>query len=149
MSITIRVSKKNSNVPLNKKRLDKLIRNVCRHYQVSKAVIEIEIVSDSIIRRINKKYLKKNRITDCISFDLSGESKTKLFLIIANAQRAANEAKKRQTKAEAELMLYVLHGLLHNLGFDDATKQDAALMHKTEDDFLHKIGYGLVYNTRK
>jgi probable rRNA maturation factor len=149
MSITICVSKKNSKVSLDKKRLGKLITRACKKYKVTSAVIEIEIVKDSQIRKISKKYLKKDHATDCISFDLTDERKTKHFLIIANAKRAVKVAKKRRTNTEAELLLYILHGLLHNLGLNDATKKDAAIMHKTEDDFLSKIGLGLVYNSGK
>lgn len=146
MSIEIRL-KKIPNVRLNNKRLTALLRSVCRHFRIKNAVIEIEIANNSRIRQINRKYLKKNRTTDCISFDLSEKTGKKLFLIIVNAQIAARQARKRRHRQEAELFLYTLHGLLHNLGFDDSTKQAAALMHKTEDKFLHKIGLGLVYNS--
>ena len=149
MSITIRVNKNNSSIRLNMKKLQKLTRTVCRHFKVKRTVVEIEIVGDYQIRKMNRKYLKKNRITDCISFDLTGKSKTNLYLIVVNAQRAAREAIKRQQPKEAELLLYILHGLLHNLGFDDRKKRDAALMHKTEDAFLQQIGCGLVYNSGK
>ncbi len=149
MSITICVNKKNSRVPLNKKKLGKLIKIVCKKYKIKNAHIEIDIVNDLQIRRLSRKYLKKDHVTDCISFDLSDDRKTKFFLVIANAQRAAKIAKKMRTNSEAELLLYILHGLLHSLGFDDTAKKDAELMHKTEDDFLSKIGLGLVYNSSK
>jgi probable rRNA maturation factor len=166
MSITIQVNRiptcRDAKIPLNLNRLRKLISQVCRHFRVRRAVIEIEIVGDSEIRRMNRKYLKSSRITDCISFDLtegsgatvrprsfgSREQATKHYQIVVNAEKAAREAKKRRHRQEAELVLYVLHGLLHNLGFDDKRQTDANIMHKTEDSFLQQFDYGLVYNNR-
>ena len=93
-------------------RLRKLIKKVCRHFQVRSAVIEIEIVGDSQIRKLNRKFLISSRTTDCISFDLTeGNGATvrprsfgsreqgraeKLYQIVVNAQKAGREAKKRR-----------------------------------------------------
>ncbi len=148
MSIKVFVVKKNSAVSLNQKKLQKLIISVCRNFKIKKAVIEIEVLGNSDIKKMNKKFFNKNRSTDCISFDLSDRNE-KLFLIAVNAQMADRVARKRKNIPESELLLYILHGLLHNLGFDDSTKKTAALMHRTEDKFLHKIGLGLVYYSGK
>ncbi len=48
----------------------------------------------------------------------------------------------------AELALYVTHGLLHQLGFDDATPEQAQKMHQAEDEILQHMGFGVVYNSR-
>ncbi len=44
------------------------------------------------------------------------------------------------------MALYITHGLLHNLGFDDADPEQARRMHAAEDEILQDFGYGLVYN---
>ena len=150
MGITIQVNKNFTNISFNSKRLHKLIKEVCRHFQVRNAVIEIEMVGDSAIRELNIKFLGNRRTTDCISFDLTENNSTaKLYQIAVNAQKARREAKKRNHSHQAELALYVLHGLLHNLGFDDKIDKNADTMHKTEDRFLQEAGYGLVYNNRQ
>ena len=70
----------------------------------------------------------------------------KVFDIAVNAEMAQRQAQVAGHSAESELALYFLHGLLHNLGFDDATNEQASKMHKTEDEILEKFGYGVVYN---
>ena len=62
---------------------------------------------------------------------------------------AHRQARLRGHNAQAELALYILHGLLHNLGFDDVTAAKAAKMHKAEDDILKKFGFGVVYAAEK
>jgi rRNA maturation RNase YbeY len=69
----------------------------------------------------------------------------KSFDIIVNAQKAVSEAKKRGHSPQAELALYITHGLLHNLGFDDLTAKKAKLMHRLEDEILQQQGFGRVY----
>jgi probable rRNA maturation factor len=84
-----------------------------------------------------------------LSFDLSDErSRTaaKTFELVVNGERAAKEASARGHSTEAEMALYIVHGLLHNFGFDDSTKVKAKKMHETEDEILREFGYGLIYN---
>ncbi len=58
---------------------------------------------------------------------------------------AVREAVLRSHSSKAELALYVTHGLLHNVGFDDSTKEKAKKMHDAEDEILQQLGYGSVY----
>ena len=135
--------------------LEKLVKDICLEFskkQIKKTLYEIniQIIGDSEIKKINKKFLNKNTVTDCISFDLSDNSTSiKSFDLAVNAQKAVKEAKKRGHSIHAELALYITHGLLHNFGFNDAKPQDAEKMHNTEDKILNEHSFGLVYNSIK
>jgi probable rRNA maturation factor len=65
---------------------------------------------------------------------------------VVNAEMANRQAAKRGHSPEAELALYITHGLLHNLGFDDLSSEDAKKMHETEDAMLQQLGFGIIYN---
>ena len=134
-------------------RLRELVATVCNRfaedtdgstsYQVS-----IGIVGDAEIRELNARFLDRKTTTDCLSFDLSDTgAESKAFELIVNGEMAVRQAASRGHSSEAELALYVTHGLLHNLGFDDSTESLARTMHETEDDILQQLGYGFVYNT--
>jgi probable rRNA maturation factor len=113
------------------------------------AEISIGIVDDAEMRRLNRKHLNRRGTTDCLSFDLSDQAdsqESRVFDIIVNGELAIREAARRGHAAEAELALYVAHGLLHQLGFDDATVRQADRMHRMEDEILRDLGYGSVYN---
>lgn len=126
-----------------------LVRAVCRRFDVRDASVSIAIVDDAGIEELNRRFLNHSGTTDCLSFDLSDETagQGKVFEVIVNGELAMREARHRGHSAEAELALYIAHGLLHNLGFDDATAAQAAEMHRLEDEILQHSGYGLVYNT--
>ncbi len=69
--------------------------------------------------------------------------------IIVSADTAAREAHGRGHSFEAELALYVVHGTLHLLGYDDHDQEAADRMHEIEDEILTKLGVGAVYGTNR
>ncbi|MHC4617601.1 MAG: rRNA maturation RNase YbeY [Planctomycetota bacterium] len=136
-------------------KLKNLVTDVCKRFDLSKAAVSIAIVGDAEIRRINRRFLNRDRSTDCLSFDLSDEQppgkpdekSAKSFEVVVNGEMAVREAQLRGHSSGAELALYITHGLLHNLGFDDSTPNRAKKMHEAEDEILQQHGYGLVYYT--
>ena len=130
-----------------RQKFNKLVKFICGRFGVSIAVINISITDNRQIRAFNKKFHHRNAVTDCLSFDLSHPAdKCKTFDIIVNAQKAKSEAKKRGHPPQAELALYITHGLLHNLGFNDHSAKQAKLMHQTEDEILQKQDFGKVHD---
>ena len=96
---------------------------------------------------INQRFLDRTTATDVISFDLSdADDDCRTFDIVVNADQASRQANERQHSKQAELALYITHGMLHNLGFDDLNPEQAKKMHETEDKILQQHGFGLVYN---
>jgi probable rRNA maturation factor len=157
-TIAIRIAEDFGNIKISAPKLKKLIKAVRNQFGGSETPdarfqISLAIVDDAHIRKLNSRFLGHNVTTDCLSFDLSdrnaaetGASASRVLEIVVNGQMAARQAERRGHSTEAELALYVTHGLLHQLGFDDATKKTARKMHQTEDDILQQLGYGPVYN---
>ena len=148
--ITVEVNQHFAGAPADPSKLRTLVRAICKRLGVSRAVVSVGVVDDAEMRRLNAKFLHRRGNTDCLSFDLSdatGPDGPRAFDLIVNGELAVREAARREHAAEAELALYVAHGLLHQLGFDDATAEQAARMHRMEDEILQNSGYGSVYDT--
>ncbi len=160
-NIVVQVAKNFKNIDISLPKLKKLVRVICSRFPVpggSKIMVSIAIVGDTQMRKINKQFLNRNRTSDCLSFDLSDgrpprlatarqqRGSPRIFELVVNGEMAVREAGLRGHSSEAELALYVTHGLLHNVGFDDSTKEKAKKMHNAEDKILQRLGYGLVYN---
>jgi probable rRNA maturation factor len=148
--ITVRITKHYRAVPVETARLRTLVKAVCERFEVREAVVSIGIVNDAEMAQFNMRFLRHEGTTDCLSFDLSDSARpedARLFDLIVNGELAAREAVRRGHGADAELALYVTHGLLHNLGFNDTTAAQAKRMHRMEDEILKHLGYGLVYNS--
>lgn len=147
--ITVHIARNFKKIKLRPPELRKLVKFVCNRFKLSKATVSIAIVDDVQIRKLNNRFLMSKSATDCLSFDLSDDElprSPKSLELIINGQMALRQAKLRGHSSEAELALYITHGLLHQLGFDDSTPSRARKMHNTEDEILQELGYGLVYN---
>ncbi|MCL5282341.1 MAG: rRNA maturation RNase YbeY [Planctomycetes bacterium] len=150
--ITVQITNHVEKLPADVPPLSKGRRAVCRQFGISEARISIGIVDDAEIAALNRRFLHHDGTTDCLSFDLSDETEPrgrKVFDLIVNGALALREATQRGHEAQAELALYITHGLLHDLGFEDATERQARRMHRTEDEILQHLGYGLVYHHRR
>jgi probable rRNA maturation factor len=147
----VQITKNFRNIDAHQFKLKKLVKAVCSRFKLSKATVSIAIVGSAQIRKINQRFLNRVTTTDCLSFNLSDSRKnsTKSFELVVNGEMAVRQAKLRGHSSEAELALYITHGLLHNLGFNDSTGKQAEKMHNTEDQILQKLGYGPIYNTAK
>lgn len=151
--IVIALMKNFNGIDISTLKMNKLTKAVCNRFtqdepQDTRYEISITIVDDDKIRQVNREFFDSNALTDCISFDLSDNGdKLKIFDLVVNGQMAVRQANQRGHSSEAELALYITHGLLHNLGFDDSTKSQARKMHETEDEILQEFGYGIVYNS--
>ena len=147
--IIVHIARDFKDIEVRLPELRKLVKAICNRFKLSKATVSIAIVDDAQILELNKQFLNSKSATDCLSFDLSddkGPQSPKLFELSVNGEMAVREANLRGHSSEAELALYITHGLLHHLGFDDSTESQARKMHDMEDEILQQFGYGLVYN---
>jgi probable rRNA maturation factor len=102
--------------------------------KLGSAVSDLSVVflGEKRIRLINKKYLGHDYVTDVLTFDL-GQGCAEI--IICPKVAAAN-AISHKTSTEKEIILYVIHGILHLKGFDDHTPKDILQMRKMENELL-------------
>jgi probable rRNA maturation factor len=95
----------------------------------------ISIVDDATIHRLNVEYLQHDWPTDVISFafetgpQLSGE-------IIASWDTAQRMSQLAGWSVTDELVLYVLHGMLHLAGMDDQDRGSRERMRLAEKEYL-------------
>ncbi len=131
---------------LETNQIELAVEKICGDFKADRTQVNIKIVGDAEIKKINQKFLNEDKITDVISFDLTDDAQQgRIFDIVVNAELAQRQAQNRNHRPQAELMLYIVHGLLHNFGFDDTTASEAAVMHKQEDDILEQLGFGRVF----
>ena len=111
---TIKNLQKKIPLPINK--INKILNKINKILDL-KSDYCIVIVDKNSIRRINKKYLKRNSYTDVISFGY--EEKDYLGDMFVCAEIAKSNAPIYKTSFLNELILYITHGILHLIGFND------------------------------
>ena len=97
--------------------------------------LSVVLLPGRTIRRINRAYLGHDHVTDIITFDLRAGRVFEGELLICPAEAARN-ARLFGEPFEREVLRYVAHGILHLLGYDDATGRQRALMRREEDKLL-------------
>lgn len=130
--------------PIDKYRIKKLVAGVLKAEKEGKnAELSIVFLDNKRIKGINRTFLGHNYATDVLSFPYH-ESSLKNNItgeIIISVEMAAKLAQKRGYSVEGEIALYLIHGLLHLLGYDDKQKRDAKKMHQREGELLLDLGY--------
>jgi probable rRNA maturation factor len=80
--------------------------------------INVRISNDKEIKKLNKKYLKRDYVTDVLSFEMKEKQEDgSLYLgeIIVNKDEAKRQAPKYDNDFEHEIAELVAHGVLHLL----------------------------------
>jgi probable rRNA maturation factor len=76
----------------------------------------VAIVSDARVRALNRKFRKKDKATDVLSFP--AEEPGQLGDVVISSGVAARQARAAGHSLATELRVLALHGLLHLLGYD-------------------------------
>jgi probable rRNA maturation factor len=128
-------------IPVYPKRIKKAILSALSSEGIKRSgEITVSFVSDAKIKHINSHYLRKNQVTDVISFDLSEKHASNRLCadIVISAPQAARNARAFKTNLAHELTLYALHGALHLFGYDDRNQKDRLIMQKKQEELLKK-----------
>jgi probable rRNA maturation factor len=110
--------------------------------------IRIQLVDDVRMQAAHLEWMEDPTTTDVLTFDMrevsEGPLDTDLIVCVDEARR---QAVAHGHELKEELLLYIVHGALHCLGYDDATQEEAQLMHAEEDRLLAAIGIGAVFGS--
>jgi len=114
---------------------------VLRAEAVSRAHVSIALIDDRRIEVLNRRYLNHQGPTDVISFPLSEPEEPELVgQLVISAEPAAREAGRLGVDPTDELLLYIVHGALHLVGYDDQSDADRARMRRLERRHLEALG---------
>ncbi|MBF0504329.1 MAG: rRNA maturation RNase YbeY [Candidatus Omnitrophica bacterium] len=132
MEINIKNLQKKISIPETKIR--RALSSALSKFKCPSGSLSIVFVGVRRMRTINKKYLGHDYVTDVLSFELSKG----LGEIIICPRMASANADFYKTSTEKEIILYVIHGLLHLQGFDDHNPKDTIQMRSMENMLLGK-----------
>jgi probable rRNA maturation factor len=138
--IEIEVNNSQSVCPLEVERLEHAVRAILAEEQVEAGVLSLAIVDDLSIHALNRRYLQHDYPTDVLSFVLEQRPGYLEGEVIVSAERAAALAPGLGWSAADELLLYVTHGVLHLVGYDDHSSVERQRMRARERHHLARFG---------
>jgi probable rRNA maturation factor len=100
--------------------------------------VDVLVVDDAEIRRLNARHRGVARRTDVLAFPLEapGVAVPLVGQIVISAETASRQARRLEVPLATELDLLVTHGVLHLVGYDDRDPVEAAFMHGREREIL-------------
>jgi len=95
--------------------------------------VSVAFVSDQEMRTLNRRWRKKNRTTDVLSFAPPALPTIRTGEhhwgdIVVSPVTVRGEARRRSIEFREEVLRVIAHGMLHLFGFDHATESDEAEM---------------------
>jgi len=125
-------------VPIHASRLARAVVRALTALGRPGGTVDVAIVDDAEIRRMNAQYRGIGRRTDVLAFPLEASDAAGQLLgqIVVSADTARRQARRLGVPLALELDLLVTHGTLHLVGYDDRDPIEADLMHRRERDIL-------------
>ncbi|HLF17381.1 MAG TPA: rRNA maturation RNase YbeY [Candidatus Omnitrophota bacterium] len=127
-------------IRLNLPKIRQIARTIIRRKGIAQATLTVVFVTATKIRALNRKFLKRTYTTDVLAFDLGTSRKCLAGDVIISVDAASANAKTYGTGVSQELALYLVHGILHLLGYDDHRKKDIVRMRREEKKLMAFIG---------
>jgi probable rRNA maturation factor len=116
-------------------------RTVLEDSHFNSAQLSLAVVDDTTIHDLNRRHLNHDWPTDVLSFVLEDHAGHLEGEVIISADTAATAAAEVGWPAAAEQLLYVIHGVLHLVGYRDKTDSDAQQMRAAEREILSRFGF--------
>jgi len=132
--------------------LRRVVKEVLKGEKIKKEVeLSIALIGPNRMRKLNKKYRGKNRVTDVLAFPESEILFEKFKIgplkkirglgeIVICLREVKKNSKRFSTTFEKELANVLIHGLLHLLGYThEENEQEAKKMQEKQQYYLSKI----------
>ena len=130
---------------LNSRKLRKAAQRILAELGCPDAELSIAFMDDLQIRELNRQFLRRDRPTNVLAFPMKeGEFGTlaprllgDLAISVETAERQSNRF---GLKGEGMILLLMIHGILHLLGYDhERSKKEARQMALKQRQLLRKV----------
>jgi rRNA maturation RNase YbeY len=124
---------------LDEAALARLLRHVADAEGFALRSLGVVLADHETVHRLNREFLDHDYVTDVLSFSLDEDAAAEGIVdgeVYVDLDTAAERAPEFGATFEEEAFRYVIHGLLHLMGYDDATDADRDAMRRLEDTYL-------------
>ena len=138
----IEVSNKQKTVKISKVKVKKIVEAVIAFENQKCDEVAIHFVSIDEICELHKQFFNDPSPTDCISLPLDDENELHyrvLGEVFVCPAVAVEYSTSKNSDPHLEITLYIVHGLLHLMGYDDIQAKERALMRAAEKRHLANL----------
>ena len=123
-------------------KLIKAFEYLCLKEKISNSSINLRILNDSEMKELNKKFRKKNKSTNVLSFtneDISKSLTGNLGDIAVSYEFLEDESKQLNKNFDDHIIHMLIHGVYHILGLDHENDATANKMENKEIELLKEL----------
>ncbi len=111
-------------IKIDEEKIKKSIGSILKKLSEEGSELSLLFVGDSYIKRLNRKYRDVDSKTDVLAFPMRegqrlSQKSPLLGDVVISVETAKREAVKRKRTIHKEMLLYLTHGVLHLLGYND------------------------------
>ena len=133
----IEISNQQNLKRINLSQLRKYITKVCTFLHKPSAKISLLLCDNALIKDLNNKFFKKTNPTDVIAFPLKDKfNKDYLGEVVVSVEEAVKVSSKNGVSWKEELVLYIVHGILHLSGYCDKTRKEREKMERKQQKIV-------------
>ncbi len=141
--VKVAVSNCQHRLKINTTLLVRIAERALEFLHDDRAELGIALVDDEDIAKLNSLYHNTQGPTDILSFDY-GEGQGEL---IVSVDHAIAQAGRFRSTPSRELVLYVVHGILHLHGHDDVALRDRRRMRAAERRLMSRLARDFKFQT--
>lgn len=135
--LSVSIANQQTALELDFPRIKAVARAVLQGEGITDGKLTLAFMTDPAIHILNKRFLEHDEPTDVITFPYSHKPLHGDLAISTDTAIAA--ATERGHAPADELLLYVIHGILHLCGFDDLSEKKRAVMKQREKHYLQAL----------
>lgn len=141
----ITVHSQQKDLPLSSSSVKKTVVHILAYLKIHTDFLSIYFVTTKKISSLHNTFFKDHSPTDCITFPMdpptSSSSPHCLGEVFICPATALAYAEKHQIDPYEETTRYLIHGILHLIGYEDTTPKLKAQMRRKENQCLQKMIY--------
>ncbi|MFH1291901.1 MAG: rRNA maturation RNase YbeY [bacterium] len=126
----------------NHKKINEIVLHIAKRVARLKGCVEINIVGEQAMKKINRCYRGLDKPTDVLAFAwqedvfIKTENLGQIYVCYPQIKR---QAKHFQTTVKEEFVRILVHGLLHLVGYDHQSEMQAGKMFALQENIVKEI----------
>jgi probable rRNA maturation factor len=141
--VIVNIFDQQSALPLSHRLIKQAVKAVLTLEERVCDEVAIHFVDIPSISQLHQQYFHDPSPTDCISFPMDEGQDPSPYSVLGEVficpEVAINYTKKRELDPYEETTLYLVHGLLHLMGYDDLEPEDRKVMKQAEKEHLRNL----------
>jgi len=123
--------------------VERVLEHILSRLGCHNDLLSVEFIGDGKMQRLNHRYRQVDRTTDVLAFatrEAGGPSSPLLGDLVISVPQAARQACHHRHSVSQEIVILLVHGVLHLLGYDhERGEAEACLMRRKEQQLLREV----------